>query len=411
MGAAVASCAGPGGTTAGTTGGFTAPANGDITGEVSFAHWRGEDKEVFDQLIKKFVSEYPEVGLTQNISTSNDYNAQGLQKLRGAAIGDAFASFRGSQFSNFTEAGLYTDLTTSDAASQYERDLLAAGRFKDLQLGLPYQVVFPMPLINLDIFDKAGADPAPKDWDGFLGTCESIKTAGVTPISWPGGDVGNGGQLFNCMIVNVAPAEDMCAQIEQGTLKCTDDWFIGMLEQYQQLIPYLQPNSTGTAVEPAQNLFTQGTAAMLATGSYHLAAVRELGAEFPMELIFPNTATSGTPKYEGVYNATFILGVNSGSDNQAAAMEWVNFLSKPENAGYYANETAQHVAVAGVEYTNEDLQKLSPWLSRNTALAPRFQFNNLDVRNAVEASGTAVIAGASPEQAAAEAQKIVDERV
>ncbi len=411
MGAAVASCSGPGGAPAGPATGVAAPATGEITGEVSFAHWRGEDKEVFDELIKKFVAANPDVTATQNISTSNDYNAQGLQKLRGAAIGDAFASFRGSQFSNFTEAGLYTDLTGSTAASQYGTELLAAGKSGDLQLGLPYQVVFPMPLINLDIFDRAGADTAPKDWDGFLGTCEALMSAGVTPISWPGGDVGNGGQLFNCMIVNVAPAEDMCAQIEQGTLKCTDDWFIGMLEQYQQLIPFIQPNSTGTAVEPAQNLFTQGEAAMLATGSYHLAAVRGLGAEFPMELIFPNTSTSGTPKFEGVYNATFILGVNSGSDNQPAAMEWVNFLSDPENAGYYANETAQHVAVADVEYTNEDLQKLSPWLTRNTALAPRFQFNNLDVRNAVEASATAVIAGTSPEQAAAEAQQIVDERV
>lgn len=410
LGAAVASCAGPGGTpTASNT--IAKPATGEITGEVSFAHWRGEDKEVFDELIAKFVAANPDVSVTQNISTSNDYNAQGLQKLRGAAIGDAFASFRGSQFSNFVEAGLYTDLTGSTAASMYEPDLLTAGKSGDMQLGLPYQVVFPMPLINLDIFDRAGADIAPKDWDGFLGTCEALKSAGVTPISWPGGDVGNGGQLFNCMIVNVAPADDMGTQIEQGKLKLTDDWFIGMLEQYQQLIPYMQPNATGTAVEPAENLFAQGNAAMLATGSYHLAAVRGLGAEFPMELIFPNTSTSGTPKWEGVYNATFILGVNADSDNQPAAMEWVNFLSQPENAGIYANGTAQHVAVADVEYTNEDLQNLSHWLNKKTALAPRFQFQNLDVRNAVEASATAVIGGASPEQAAAEAQQIVDERV
>lgn len=411
VGAAIASCAGPGGTPSGANSVAAAPATGEITGEVSFAHWRGEDKEVFDELIKRFVTANPDVTLTQNISTSNDYNAQGLQKLRGASIGDAFASFRGSQFSNFVEAGLYTNLTDSTAAAQYEPDLLAAGKSRDVQYGLPYQVVFPMPLINLDIFDRAGAEVAPKDWDGFLGTCEALKSAGVIPISWPGGDVGNGGQLFNCMIVNIAPADDMGTQIEQGTLKLTDDWFIGMLKQYQQLIPYLQPNSTGTAVEPAETLFARGDAAMLATGSYHLAAVRGLGAEFPMELIFPNTSTSGTSKYEGVYNATFILGVNADSDNQPAAMEWVNFLSDPENAGYYANGTAQHVAVADVEYTNQDLKNLSPWLEKKTALAPRFQFQNLDVRNAVEASATAVISGTDPEQAAAEAQQIVDERV
>ncbi|MFP5365347.1 MAG: ABC transporter substrate-binding protein, partial [Actinomycetes bacterium] len=119
----------------------------------------------------------------------------------------------------------------------------------------------------------------------------------------------------------------------------------------------------------------------------------------------------GNGKYEGVYNATFILGVNSASKNQAAAAAWIDFLSEPENAAYYANQTAQHVAVKDVEYTNPDLKRLSPWLDKNTALAARFQFQNLDVRNAVEASATAVISGTSPEQAAEAAQKIVDERL
>jgi raffinose/stachyose/melibiose transport system substrate-binding protein len=412
FGATAAACAGPGGSTApGGATGPAAPATGDITGRVSFAHWRGEDKAVFDELIKRFAAMNNGVEVVQDISTSNDYNAQGLQKVRGAAIGDAFATFRGAQFNNFSEAGIYTELKNSKAVGNYQKGLLTAGQSGDSQLGLPYQVVFPMPMANTDLFDKAGAELTPKDWDAFLGMCEKLAASGVVPISWPGGDVGNGGQLFNCMIANNAPVDDMCSQIEQGKLKCTDDWFIKMLNQYKDLVPYLQPNATGTAVEPAQNLFSQGKAAMLATGSYHIAAVRNLGAAFPIELVFPNTSTDGNAKFEGVYNATFILGVNSASKNQAASAAWIDFLSEPENAGYYANETAQHVSVKDVEYTNADLKRLSPWLDKKTALAARFQFQNLDVRNAVEASATAVISGSSPEQAAEAAQKIVDERL
>ncbi|TQJ58128.1 carbohydrate ABC transporter substrate-binding protein (CUT1 family) [Arthrobacter sp. SLBN-83] len=412
LGASAAACAGPGGSTkpAGASG-PAAPSAGAVTGKVSFAHWRGEDKAVFDELIKRFAAKHDGVEVAQDISTSNDYNAQALQKLRGGSIGDAFATFRGAQFKNFTEAGIYTDLKDSQAVKNYQKGLLSAGQNGDSQLGLPYQVVFPMPMANLDLFDKAGAEIAPKNWDAFLAMCEKLASAGVIPISWPGGDVGNGGQLFNCMIANNAPVDDMCAQIEQGKLKCTDDWFIKMLNQYKDLKPFVQPNATGTAVEPAQNLFSQGKAAMLATGSYHLAAVRGLGAKFPIDLVFPNTTSDGKGKYEGAYNATFILGVNSASKNQAAAAAWIDFLSEPENAGYYANQTAQHVSVDKVEYTNPDLKRLSPWLQKKTALAARFQFNNLDVRNAVEASATAVISGTSPEQAAAAAQKVVDERL
>ena len=408
IGAALTACAGPGGTGQKVSA-LGVPTTGAIEGEVSFAHWRAEDKDAFDGLIKEFVAANPTASVTQAISTSDDYNAQALQKIRGGNTGDAFATFRGSQFANFSAAKIYADLTDTDAVKNYDPALLLAGQANGRQLGLPYQVVFPMPLINLDLFDKAGADSAPKDWSGFLGTCEALRSSGVFPMAWPGGNMGNAGQLFNSMIVNNAPADDMCTQIEKGTLACTDDWFITMLKQYKELIPYFQPNSAGTAVEPAEALFSQQKAAMLVTGSYHLAAVRALGAEFPMDLIFPNTTTKGTSKYEGVYNATFILGVNSASEKQPAAMAWIDFLSQPENAASYANLTAQHVTVKDVDYTNADLQTTSPWLSKKTALAARFQFENLDVRNAVEASCIAVVSGADPEKAAADAQTIVDQ--
>ena len=63
--------------------------------------------------------------------------------------------------------------------------------------------------------------------------------------------------------------------------------------------------------EPLQQLFASGKAAMLATGSFHIGAVRKLGAKFPIGLIAPITVAADKAKYEGIYNATFILGVNT----------------------------------------------------------------------------------------------------
>ena len=44
-------------------------------------------------------------------------------------------------------------------------------------------------------------------------------------------------------------------------------------------------------------------------------------------------------------------------------------------------------------------------------LAARFQFNDLDIRNAVEESCIEVVGGKEPEAAAEEAQAIIDERL
>lgn len=417
-GGALSACVGP----SITRGGGPAASNGSVasllaplddkpaTGKLSFAHWRAEDKAVFDTLIASFVKANPDATVTQDIAPSNDYQSTALQKVKGGTIGNAFVAFRGAQFVNMSKAGLFAGLGQQGFVDNYLAALVKAGQAPSrAQLGLPYQLVFNMPIFNEDAFAKAGVSSLPQDWEGFLGLCDNLKAKGMVPIAWPGGEPANAGQLINSMVMNNMPEDDAFAGIEAGKYKVTDDWFVKTLKQYQQLVPYFEPNSTGTSSEPLQQLFASGKAAMLATGSFHIGAVRKLGATFPIDLIAPITVAKDKAKYEGIYNATFILGVNTFGSKQHEALKWLQFLSQPENAAVYANGTSQHVTVAKVDYTNPDLKHTSPWLTKNTLLAPRFQFDNLDIRNAVEGATTAVVGGADPQQAAEKAQTIVDQ--
>ncbi|GAB7042694.1 MULTISPECIES: ABC transporter substrate-binding protein [Catenuloplanes] len=402
---ALAACAGPGGeATPAASGGFDGP----VEGELSFAHWRAEDKDVFDQVIASFVGKHPKVTVRQDISASADYQSTALTKIRGGGVGDAFTAFRGAQFTTVASAGVWTDLTGQPLVGAYEPALIAAGAQGGRQLGLPYQLVFNMPVTNPDLLARHGYADLPRTWDGFLGVLDGLKGKGVTPIAWPGGDSGNGGQLINSMVMNNAPADDAFAQVEAGTLKVTDDWFLTTLRQYEQLRPYFQDGATGTANEAAMQLFATGKAAFLATGSYAAGPVRKLGARFPFGLYAPITVAN--PRYTGIFNATFILGVNANSPKRAAALAWLTHLSDPAVAAVYANGTSQHVTVAGVEYTNPDLRAFAPWLTEKTLLAPRFQFNDLDIRTAVEEAAVKVVGGTKPEEAAEAAQRVVDQK-
>lgn len=406
----LAACAGPGGSPASNPAPSGAGLTGPKEGDISFAHWRGEDKEVFEKIIAGFRAAHPKITVRQDVSPSNDYQSTALQKLRGGTVGDAFTAFRGAQFLDIARAGVSTDLTGQALLQRYESSLITAGASGGRQLGVPYQLVFNTPLANTDLLGKAGAGEAPKDWQGFLALADKLKSLGVAPIAWPGGDAANAGQLLNVMVVNNAPADDALAKIETGEYKVTDDWFLKVLRQYAELRPYFQPGATGTSSDAALALFAQGRAALLATGSFQVAGVRKLGATFPIDLLAPITTTAAEARYEGVFNATFILGVNAGSARPGAALAWLEHLSDPAVAGVYANGTAQHVTVKDVEYTNADLKALAPWLTRKTALAPRFQFTNLDVRGAVENATVQVAGGTSPEQAAEQAQKVIDQK-
>lgn len=413
LGLAATACAGPG-SGSGSADGSASPSGpataGAVKGTVSFAHWRAEDKAVIAGLTAAFTKRHPGAKVEQDISPSADYQTTALRRIRGSRTGDLFTAFRGAQFEQLVKAGVYAPLTGTGVVKQYQSGLIGPGALKGVQYGLPYQLVFNMPLANTDALDKAGHTGAPKDWDGFLQLLDDLKSKGFTPIAWPGGDAANAGQLLNTMVMNNAPTDDAFTKIESGDYKTTDDWFLTTLKQYAELTPYFQARATGSTTDAVTQLFAKGKAGLLATGSFQMAGVRALGAKFPFDLLAPITTTAAKAKYEGVFNTTFVLGVNRASTVQPAAYAFLDFLSDPANAGTYANGTGQHVTVEGVEYTNTDLKALAPWLKRKTLLAPRFQFLNLDIRTAVENAAVAVVGGTEPAKAAEEAQRVIDQK-
>jgi raffinose/stachyose/melibiose transport system substrate-binding protein len=406
-GAAASACAGPGSTSNDAP--PKAADTGKVTGAISFAHWRGEDRQVLDQIIADFVTANPGTSVSQDISLSGDYQRVALQRIRDGAVGDAFTAFRGAQFIDMNKAGVFTDLSGQPMIQRYEPALIEAGMSSGKQVGLPYLLVYNMPLVNVDLLERAGATEPPGDWDGYLALCERLKGLGVTPIIFPGGSLADANQLVNSMVMNNAPSDDMFTKIESGEYKCTDDWFLKTLDQYRQLRPYIQPNASGTGAEAAQQMFARGQGAMFVTGSYYIKLVRNLGAKFPIDVLSPITVSAAERKYEGVHNTTFILGVNAASDNQATATAFLDRLSDPAVAGVYANGTAQHVTVAGVTYTDPDLKALEPWTKKKTLISALFQFTNLDVRGAVQDACFKVITGSDPAKAAQDAQRIVDQ--
>ena len=64
-----------------------------------------------------------------------------------------------------------------------------------------------------------------------------------------------------------------------------------------------------------------------------------------------------------------------------------------------------------MKYTKKELLDTGSWATKRVLLAPRFQFLNLDIRNAVEDAFLAVAGGKDPKKAAADAQAIIDQKL
>jgi raffinose/stachyose/melibiose transport system substrate-binding protein len=391
----------------------------DLKGtKITFFHWRAEDKDVLSGIIADF-TKATGIEVEQSIKNSTDYQAQALQDILDGKPADVFTAFRGAQFFNMAKANggsVFADLSNQPFVKNYNPALIAPGSWEGKQLGLPYQLVFNMPVVNVDLLKSLNLT-LPTNVNDLQRFCLAVKNKGVTPIAWPGGVRGNAGQLsMNGMIMNNAPTDDAFAKIDTGAAKATDFWMVKTIQQFKDVAAdCFQDNALATKDDGALADFASGKALMLATGTFSMGPALKLNPAMNFGLYVPLTNAVGTTaKWEGIYNATFIVGVNSRQKDEkkkAAAIKFVDWLSQAENAAKYANGTAQHSTVTGVVYTNKALKDTGVWADKKVFLAPRFQFLNLDVRNAVEDAFLAVAGGKDAKQAAEEAQKIIDQKL
>ncbi|WP_373423950.1 ABC transporter substrate-binding protein [Paenibacillus sp. tmac-D7] len=379
--------------------------------KISFIHWRGEDKKVFEELIADFNKANPNISVEMNIFPSESYLANAQAKLLDGSSGDVFASFPGAQFETISKSNLYEDLSKESFVSNYNDNLIQAGKKDGKQFAFPYQLVYNQPIYNKAIFEKLKLQ-IPKSWDEFLQVCETLKSNGYVPIAFPGQDIGPG-QFVNSMMMNNNTDEDIWSKVESGQAKLTDEWFVKTLSQFKELADkgYFQKDSLGTNKDIAGSLFAQEKAAMLATGSYMMSSNKQLNPNLVQGLLAPITVSADKAVFEGIHTTTFMLGVNAKSKYKEEAKKFIEFLSQKENAEKYANQTGQMVTVKGVQYNTPELKESATWMDKKTRFHPRYLISNSQNEKAVVASIQAVVGGKSPEQAAKEAQAIIDQNV
>ena len=397
----------------------TGGAADDLKGtKITFFHWRAEDKDVIADIIKDFTAKTG-IEVEQSIKNSNDYQSQALQDILDGKPADVFSAFRGAQFFNMAKANggsVWLDLSNQPFVKNYNKDLIPPGSFDGKQLGLPYQLVFNMPLVNVDLLKQLGLT-LPQSVNDLQRFCLTVKSKGFTPIAWPGGARGNAAQLtMNGLVMNIMPTDNAFELIDTGQEKVTSFWMTKSLQAFKEISEdCFGDNPLAVTDNGALTDFANGKALMLATGTFSMGAALKLNPKLNFDLYAPITTPIGQkPKWEGIYNGTFIVGVNArqkDAKKQAAAIKFVDWLSQPENAGKYANGTSQHSTVNGVKYTKKELLDTGSWATKKVLLAPRFQFLNLDIRNAVEDAFLAVAGGKDPKKAAADAQAIIDQKL
>lgn len=310
----------------------------------------GEDFEM-DILPRLVKEKFPNITLEVQKLPDDQYNTSIRTKLAAGQGPDIFTVFPKNSTSgvnDFAKANFLADLSDltfwDNIAQGAKDDMSYDGKIYAVTKGSSYLGTY----YNKEMLASVGVTEFPKDWDSFLELCQKLVDAGITPIVMGDKDpwVIQFG-MYQIAANVVYPGEmDFDEKLQRGEKSLTDEKWVATIEKYGELYKkgYVVKNSLGIGAAQANQLFIDGQAAMIFTGTWDAPSLTSQGA------------------------ANFTRGFDSLPGNNAGEPV---FVSAATSAGYGVN--------AKSKYVNEVKEILNFWFDGNSELFKSFNEHNTDI--------------------------------
>jgi len=310
----------------------------------------GEDFEM-DVLPKLIKEKFPNITLEVQKLPDDQYNTSIRTKLAAGQGPDIFTVFPKNSTSgvnDFAKANFLSDLSDltfwDKIAPGAKDDMSYDGKTYAVTKGSSYLGTY----YNKEMLESVGVTEFPKDWDSFLELCQKLVDAGITPIVMGDKDpwVIQFG-MYQIAANVVYPGElDFDEKLQRGENSLTNEKWVAAIEKYGDLYRkgYVVKNSLGIGSAQANQLFIDGQAAMIFTGTWDAPSLTSQGA------------------------ANFTRGFDSLPGNNAGDPV---FVSAATSAGYGVN--------AKSKYVDEVKAILNFWFDGESELFKSFNEHNTDI--------------------------------
>ncbi|MDR1799118.1 MAG: extracellular solute-binding protein [Bifidobacteriaceae bacterium] len=413
----------------------------EISGTVDWWGW-APVPAVAEELIAEFNKVYPNVTVNYKYHSWTDYVAAMAPAIRSDEAPDVFGLVSGGEGVGIASYGEYMhDLTAAAeaAAGPNWRDTVAPGylameiRDDGAVVGLPFAgVAAGFGWVNQDMLDERGLT-YPTNYDEWVSTCATLAEEDITCLA-----VGAARGDFMTIIETVRPfANSFDPTFFYGALQGERQWddqvWVDTLTKVKQMYDdgIFPEDVLGILTSPdATNLFLQGKALLVATGSWYaqdtvkdmmIAAQEAAGVSNPepftiLPVSYPDVAGLGNePVWFG--DTDYGLAITESSDNIPAAEALVTFMTLNPTAQQISVNLLQAMPVLvgmmpdfdAVELVNPEVQKpaLEEMINKATSVTESRQFlMDTDCVNAVYDSIITVLDGsATPEESAQRLQQ------
>lgn len=310
--------------------------DGKVT--LSYMNHTGEEKTIAyeDKLIAEFEEKNPDINVEVQRMSMDDYTQTIQTKIASGDAPDVFM-IEQSNLEKYAKNDYLQDLSDTDIVNHYDGNMLS---YDGKLYGAPLSVNAYVVTYNKELFEKVGVE-IPDALDEFYAVCEKIKEAGYTPLA--------AGYQDSWVLMADTQAEyatsimaddlDALKKCERREVKFADskEWR-EVFERIGKRLQYTQDDQFGTDWNTACTMLANGEAAMVVSGDWTSNNVADMGETVELgAFVLPvsNNAEDSILAYPGAGQS---YAVSADSENQEAAVKFVDFMTTKESGEEYVNE-------------------------------------------------------------------------
>src|SRR5579871_645514 len=326
---------------------------------LNFYHWIGTDAgPVVAEINRRFHAENPNITIKFSSIATDQYETVLKARLAGGDAPDVFGVYPGANFYPYAKANYLADLSNEPWVANI---LAGAKRVVTYTDGKVYTLPMDENAIgvtyNKQIFSQHGLS-VPTNWTDFLAVCETLKSAGVTPLALGIKDQWVDQLIPYAMAPSAIYRDDINFDKEMlsGAKTFSQSAWTQMMKDYLDLNArgYFNLGPLGTTYVDSTQLIASGKAAMVVNGNWILAPIKALNPNLDLGMFPLPYVQAGQPIWVSSAVGT-TTAISSTTKHPSEARKYIQFWARPDIMGLYLKEK-----VAYSSFTNITNPALDP---------------------------------------------------
>lgn len=324
------------------------------TNTITVWHWMTDRQKAFEELAAQYEKQ---TGIKVKIdlyAPSDAYTQRIIASAQAHALPDIYGILDKKEiFASFILSGFVADLTPAFEANnkEWEQSLfekaLDVNRFKESNVygvkagiyGVPIDVTNIQMLYNKKLLVRAGIQEPPKTLDEFIATAQALHRIGVSGLVSGWGEM----WMINCLASNYAfniMGEEKVMATFRGEVPYTDPDWIKVFSVFKKLSDG-KVLAEGIVTKPnkdAEQDFALERAAFAFNGSWCVNVYQKMNPNLEYGVMLPPVANPNLPmRIWGGAGSSFV--VNAASTHPEKVIEFLKWVTAPEQQAYLAKET------------------------------------------------------------------------